>query len=65
MSQKNSVVYSKSNNLPPRSETRSNNLRSRPSRQSSQNRVLHSTLPNRSPSSSTIVHRRRNLSSRK
>ncbi|CAF3213563.1 unnamed protein product, partial [Rotaria sp. Silwood2] len=50
--------------LPLRSQTRSSSLRGQVSRSSTTNRILHRTLPSRSPSPSTIGHRRRESSTR-
>ncbi|CAF2094555.1 unnamed protein product [Rotaria magnacalcarata] len=62
MPAENRDVYSGSNHLPPRPQTRSNSLRTRPSRSSTDNHILHRTLASRSPSSSSIIRRRRESS---
>ncbi|CAF3367461.1 unnamed protein product [Rotaria socialis] len=65
MNQQNSDFHSKSNNLPPRSQTLSKALRIRSSRPSTQSRILHGTLSSRSPASSNVVRQRPKSSSRK
>ncbi|CAM2723479.1 unnamed protein product [Rotaria socialis] len=63
MNQQNSDFHSKSNNLPPRSQTLSKALRIRSSRPSTQSRILHGTLSSRSPASSNVVRQRPKSSS--
>ncbi|CAF3653801.1 unnamed protein product [Rotaria sp. Silwood1] len=64
MSDSNSDVQSKSNALPPQSQTRSSSLRARTPRSSTTDRILHRTLPSRSPSLSANRRRRESSSQR-
>jgi hypothetical protein len=62
MSDRNSNVEVRSDALPPRSQIRSSSLRVRTPRSSTTDRVLHRTLPSRSPSSSANRGRRKSSS---
>ena len=64
MSSNNSHFQPNLNTLPPRSQTRSTSLQVRSSRLSATDRVLHKTLPCRSPSSSGVIRPRRESLSR-